>query len=57
MDIAAISTRMKTADAQISAGVMLTRKAMDTTEAQAAGLIDLLKTGLPPFGHKLDIRI
>lgn len=57
MDIAAMSVAMSTAQTQISASYALMGKTMDATETQAAGLLDMLQTAMPSFGHQMDIRV
>lgn len=57
MDIAAMSMAMSTSQVQVSAGYALMGKTMDTAEVQAAGLIDMLQTGVPSFGHQMDIKV
>lgn len=40
--IAAMSMNMSTAKLQMNVGVSLTKKVMDTQEAQAAGLLEMM---------------
>lgn len=57
MDIASTASVMQMAQIQMAAGYAVAGKAKDTFEQQAAGLIEMMKTTVPSFGHKLDIRV
>ncbi|MDF2570929.1 MAG: putative motility protein [Sporomusa sp.] len=47
MDIAAFSTIASQAGACNQAGILVMKKAMDTSASQSQGLVDLLQTAAP----------
>lgn len=57
MDIAAMSMSLSQVQTGTAVNFAMAKKVMDTTEVQAAGLIDMMKQAVPSFGHKLDIRV
>lgn len=57
MDIAAVSMQMSSTQLQMSAGISVAKKAMDQQETEAAGLIEMLKTAVPPSDHVIDIKV
>lgn len=57
MDIAAMSMQMSLSQVQTNVGLAMVNKAMDTTEAQANGLLEMIEQATPSFGHTLDIRV
>ncbi len=63
MDIAALSTDMKTYALQEKVGTAVLSKAMDTNEALAAGLVNMIDAAAmersvnPAVGGNFDVRI
>lgn len=57
MDIAAMSTGMALANVQMQANLSITKKTMDTAEAQAAQLIESLEAVNPPSSHMVDMYV
>lgn len=58
MDIAAFSMAMSSANVMQQASIAVTKKAMDTSEIQMQGIVDMMQASSPTsFGHKLDIRV
>lgn len=57
MDIATMSVQMSMTQLHMNAGYALAGKIMDTTQTQAAGLLDMMQQAAPSFGHSLDIRV
>lgn len=53
--LAALAVTMKHAQLQRDAGLAVLKKGMDTQQAQATQLLELLETG-PSFDHGLDLR-
>jgi len=62
MDIAALSMDMSSASLQQSASLSVTKKAMDSQEQQAAGLLDMMSQAAPRqipqsgVGQVVDVR-
>ncbi|NLW79089.1 MAG: putative motility protein [Ruminococcaceae bacterium] len=56
MDIAAMSMAFAQSNVSVQASLAVTKKAMDTSEVQMQGIVDMLQTAAPPSGHQLDIR-
>lgn len=63
MDIAGLSTQMKTIDLQSKVGAAVLNKAMDTNEALGAGLVEMIDAAAmeqsvnPHLGANIDMRI
>ena len=63
MDIAGLSTQMRTMDLQSKVGTAVLSKAMDTNEALGAGLGQMIDAAAmeqsvnPNIGGNLDIRV
>ena len=58
MDIAAMSMALSQVQVQQQASVSVTKKAMDMSEAQMQGIVDMMQSASPAsFGHQLDIRV
>ena len=57
MDIAALSMDLSSTQIQMSAGISVAKKAMDQQETAAAGLIEMMKTAVPPSEHIIDIKV
>ena len=63
MDIAGLSTQMKTIDLQNKVGAAVLDKAMDTNEALGAGLVQMIDAAAmeqsvnPHLGANIDMRI
>lgn len=56
--IAATSVYMHQGQVQQSVDIAMTKKVMDTQEAAAVNLIQMIsETNPPSFGHKLDIKV
>lgn len=56
MDIASMATGMAQSNLMQQVSLSVTSKAMDVTEIQMEGLIDMMQTASPPsFGHRLDV--
>lgn len=62
MGIAALSMEMSSASLKQSAGLGVTKKAMDSQEQQAAGLLDMMSKAAPSqipqsgVGQVVDVR-
>lgn len=58
MDIAAFSMAMASSNVMQQASLAVTKHAMDVSETQMQGLVDMMQTAspAPSFGHTLDIR-
>lgn len=58
MDIAALSMAFSSANVLQQASISVTKKAMDASETQMQGIVDMMQAASPPsFGHQLDIRV
>lgn len=57
MDIAAMSTAMAQSNLMQQVSLSVTKKAMDTTEVQMQGIIDMMQSATPNFGQRLDISV
>ncbi len=59
MDIAAMSMAMSQTQVMQQASLAVTKKAMDMTEVQMQGIVDMMQSASPAasFGQRLDIRV
>ena len=57
MDIASMSMAMAQSNLMQQVSLSVTKKAMDVSEVQMDGLIDMMQSASPSFGHRLDISV
>lgn len=57
MDIAALSVMNSQAQVQNNAGILLLKKAMDTSETSSQQMIDMLVPPSPSIGTQIDIAV
>ncbi|EGO64993.1 YjfB family protein [Acetonema longum] len=56
MDIAALSTVNSQAQVQGNAGILLLKKALDTTEASQQAMLNILVPPSPSLGSAVDVK-
>jgi hypothetical protein len=57
MSIASLSTQISQSNLSQAVDIAMMKKTMETQEASAENLIQMLSSAVPPsFGHKIDVR-
>lgn len=56
MDIAALSTGMASSKLMQAASLLVTKQAMNVATQQMQGMVEMMQTAAPSFGHQLDVR-
>ncbi|KAB2331063.1 YjfB family protein [Bacillus mesophilum] len=56
MDIAALSIALSQSSASQSAGILLTKKALDTAEGNSTQLLKMIEAPHPNLGGTIDVK-
>lgn len=57
MDIAAMSVGLSQAKAMQTVSTSVTKKAMNVAEVQMQGIVDMMQSSAPNFGHRLNLSV